>query len=70
MPKAILLKPLDGDPVGAEREFDKADFERLKAMGAVRAAEDVGEKSAPSVANKAAPLAANKDQGRARKADV
>lgn len=38
MIKAILLKPLDGDPVGTEREFDKLDFARLEAMHAVRAA--------------------------------
>lgn len=37
---AILLKPLDGDTPGAPREFDKGDFERLRAMGAVRAAGD------------------------------
>lgn len=37
---AILLKPLDGDTPGAPREFDKGDFERLRAMGAVRAARD------------------------------
>lgn len=52
---AILLKPLDGAPEGSEREFDKADFERLKAMGAVREA-----KAEPAPANKAAPATANK----------
>jgi len=36
--KAILLKPLDGDPVGTPRTFDAADFKRLKEMGAVREA--------------------------------
>lgn len=56
--KAILIKPLDGQPEGTEREFDKVDFDRLKSMGAVRA---VGEaKAAPSVINKAAPLVDNK----------
>ena len=42
MVKAILTKPLDGDPEGTEREFDQADFDTLKRMGAVReaAAED------------------------------
>jgi len=58
--KAILTKPLDGQPEGTEREFDKADFDRLKAMGAVRAASDGGEKAAPKVSNKAAPAVANK----------
>lgn len=38
MIKAVLLKPLDGFPEGSEREFDKADFDALKALGAVRAA--------------------------------
>lgn len=58
--KAILTKPLDGMPEGSEREFDKVDFDRLKEMGAVRAASEGGEKSAPKVANKAAPAVANK----------
>lgn len=35
---AVLLKPLDGDAEGSEREFDKADFDRLEAMDAVREA--------------------------------
>ncbi len=56
--KAILTKPLDGFPEGSEREFDKADFDRLKEMGAVRAAGEA--KAAPKVANKAAPAVANK----------
>lgn len=60
MVKAILTKPLDGLPEGTEREFDKADFDNLKAMGAVRAAGG-GEKAAPPVANKAAPPVENKD---------
>lgn len=38
MIKAILLKPLDGDPEGSSREFDQTDFTRLEAMGAVRRA--------------------------------
>lgn len=60
MVKAILTKPLDGLPEGAEREFDKADFDSLKAMGAVCAARSGDEKAAPAVANKAAPPAENK----------
>ena len=56
--KAILTKPLDGQLEGTEREFDKADFDRLKEMGAVRAAGEA--KAAPKVANKAAPAVANK----------
>lgn len=35
---AILLKPLDGDAPGSPRSFDKVDFDRLRAMGAVREA--------------------------------
>ena len=35
--KAILTKPLDGHPEGSEREFDQADFNTLKAYGAVKA---------------------------------
>lgn len=60
MVKAVLLKPLDGLPEGTEREFDKADFDNLKAMGAVRAARSGDEKAAPAVANKAAPPVENK----------
>ncbi len=58
MVKAILLKPLDGAAEGTEREFSQADFDRLKAKGAVRAAGEA--KAAPSVANKKAPAVANK----------
>ena len=36
MVKAILTKPLDGKPEGTEREFSKADFDRLQRLGAVR----------------------------------
>lgn len=70
--KAILTKPLDGQPEGTEREFDKVDFDRLKALGAVRAADEA--KAAPAVTNKAAPPVDNKgasaaagDIGRAAK---
>jgi hypothetical protein len=38
MIKAILTKPLDGMPEGTPREFDKVDFDRLLALGAVRKA--------------------------------
>ncbi len=58
MIKAILTKPLDGHPEGAEREFSKGDFERLKAKGAVRDAREG--KAAPDVRNKKAPAVANK----------
>jgi hypothetical protein len=37
---AILLKPLDGDAPGTPRSFDKVDFDRLRAMDAVREAGD------------------------------
>ena len=62
MIKAILTKPLDGDAEGTEREFSKADFDRLAAKGAVRAADSTaeGEKLAPAVQNKKAPVAKNK----------
>ena len=40
MIKAILTKPLDGEPEGAIRELSQADFERLEAKGAVRPAAD------------------------------
>lgn len=59
MIKAELLKPLDGDPEGTIREFDKPDFDRLVAYGAVRkaaappkAAKPAENKNAPPVANK------------------
>ncbi len=66
MVKAILLKPLDGQSEGTEREFDKADFDRLEAMGAVRRATGGAEKAAAPVANKAAPPVANKAAGQSR----
>lgn len=59
MIKAVLLKPLDGFPAGSEREFDKADFDRLKGMGAVKAARAEA-KSDPEPLNKRAPTVANK----------
>jgi hypothetical protein len=39
MIKAILIKPLDGEPEGSEREFSKSDFDHLVSLGAVKAAE-------------------------------
>lgn len=59
--KAILTKPLDGDPEGTEREFDKHDFDRLEALGAVRKAGAEGQKAAPPVLNKMDTPPANKD---------
>ena len=50
--KAVLLKPLDGHPIGATLEFDQPDFDRLVSQGAVKAA------AVP--ANKAAPVPENK----------
>jgi hypothetical protein len=35
--KAILIKPLDGIAEGETREFEQADFDALKAYGAVKA---------------------------------
>jgi hypothetical protein len=58
MIKAILTKPLDGFPEGAEREFSQADFDRLKMKGAVRGA--TSEKMADVHQNKKAPTVANK----------
>jgi hypothetical protein len=60
MIKTILLKPLDGDPEGSEREFSPDDFARLEAFGAVSKAGSGGEKQAPVVSNKKAPPVANK----------
>jgi hypothetical protein len=64
--KAILTKPLDGQPEGTKREFDKVDFDKLVAFGAVRADDapdeaEEGKKAAPPVQNKKAPPAENKD---------
>lgn len=60
MIKAILIKPLDGDPAGATREFSPEDFKRLEAFGAVRKADAKNVKIAPPVKNKKAPTVANK----------
>ncbi|MBD8549480.1 hypothetical protein [Sphingomonas sp. CFBP 8764] len=58
MVKAILTKPLDGDAVGSEREFDQVDFDRLHLMGAVRAISEV--KAAQPLQNKMARGPLNK----------
>lgn len=60
MVKAVLLKPLDGDPEGTSREFSQADFDRLKAKGAVREDKSASSKAAPAVQNKMAPEVSNK----------
>lgn len=59
--KAILLKPLNGEPIGSEAEFDKVDFDRLKAQNAVKAAtKKPKKKAARKPRNKAAPKPQNK----------
>ena len=60
MVKAKLLKPLDGHPEGAEREFSQGDFDRLERRKAVVAVGIADAKAAPPVINKKAPAAANK----------
>lgn len=60
MIKAILTKPLDGEPEGTERELSKADFDRLERLNAVRAADQPEKKAAPPVRNKMAPSVKNK----------
>lgn len=55
--KAILLKPLNGEPIGSEAEFEKADFDRLVDRGAVKAAPA---KTAPTPRKKAAQKPRNK----------
>ncbi|MGK2908751.1 MAG: hypothetical protein ACSLE1_02980 [Sphingobium sp.] len=61
MIKAILTKPLDGQPEGTEREFSAHDFERLEKMGAVKAAEEAPDaKAAPAPENKMEAAPANK----------
>lgn len=62
MVKAILTKPLDGNPEGTEREFSKADFDRLQRLGAVRKAPTAA-KAASAPLNKKAPAVANKGAG-------
>lgn len=56
--KAILLKPLDADPIGAEREFAKVDFDRLEKLGAVKRAATAKQARAPR--NKQSNPPANK----------
>lgn len=58
--KAELLKPLDGDPIGAERAFTKADFAKLEAQGAVKRAAKAVAKAAPKPKNKMADPPSNK----------
>ncbi|EJL25601.1 hypothetical protein [Novosphingobium sp. AP12] len=38
MIKAILTKPLNGEPEGSPGEFNKTDFEMLEQLGAVKRA--------------------------------
>ena len=64
MVKAILIKPLDGDPPGSEREFNTEDFKRLEAQGAVRKAASPQPKKAPAAKNKNAPAVQNKSVGK------
>lgn len=58
--KAFLTKPLDGQPEGTVREFDKVDFDRLKQMGAVREVSE-DEIAAASVEELPATDATNKE---------
>ncbi|EJL57961.1 hypothetical protein PMI09_00666 [Rhizobium sp. CF122] len=60
MIKAILIKPLDGDPAGSTREFSPEDFRRLEAYGAVRKAGADEAKKAPTAKDKRAPAVVNK----------
>lgn len=74
---AILTKPLDGKPEGSEREFSQADFDRLEAMGAVKAApvaadpepaETPATKADPVLENKMEAAPANKARGKRNQA--
>ena len=64
MRKAILTKPLDGKPEGAEVEFTNTDFAMLEKLGAVKAApeadEQTSETEAPEPEAKAEPATENK----------
>ncbi|KQP36688.1 hypothetical protein [Methylobacterium sp. Leaf100] len=62
MIKAILLKPLDGDPEGSVREFDRADFDRLEAMGAICVDDGTGPRRKLSVLDVAAQIAAGTEE--------
>lgn len=58
--KAELVKPLDGEPIGAEREFSEAEYKKLAAQGAVKRAAKPQNKAAKKPANKTAPRPDNK----------
>ncbi|KQP34297.1 hypothetical protein ASF27_01680 [Methylobacterium sp. Leaf102] len=62
MIKAILLKPLDGDTEGSVREFDRADFDRLEAMGAICVDDGTGPRRKPSVRDVASQIAAGNEE--------
>lgn len=49
--KVELLKPLNGAEIGSKAEYSKADFEMLKAKGAVKAV-DEPKKDAPKKGKK------------------
>lgn len=50
--KVKLLRPLNGQEIGAKVEYDRADAERLAALGAV---EIIEAKAKAAPANKGAP---------------
>lgn len=58
--KAILLKPLNGAEIGSEAHYLQADFDALKAKGAVKEAKAPQNKEAPPVQNKSAYKAKGK----------
>lgn len=52
--EAILIKPLDGHPIGARRTFSEVDFKALKAKDAVKMASAPANKAEKPLANKKA----------------
>jgi hypothetical protein len=59
--KVKLLKPLDGQPIGAEASYPAADVARLEKLGAVKRMPEPNNKKAAAPKNKAA--AASNDGG-------
>lgn len=49
-----LLRPLNGDEIGSERQYDQADAEELRDLGAV---EIIGKNAGAAPSNKASPAA-------------
>ena len=64
--KVRLLRPLNGEDIGTEKEYSKADADRLESRGAV----EIVSKSAPAPQNKMESAPENKSLDDMLKAEL